>query len=448
MVRNRLHLLFNILFTICQNAMLTLPRLSALLLTFNLPFAVGANLSSIYQDALTNDSQLQVAKSGLQATLEGKAQVNAAFYPSIALNANTLKNRNLTSAESYDSTGYGISLNQGLYHRDVIVSAREIESAINQSELNYQLAQQGLILRIATAYFELLSAQDGLELAQAEKRAIQQQLKQSKQRFNVGLSAITDVHEAQAGYDMVVAQEIAAQTVLDSSREALREIVGKAVGKISRLKATLPLITPNPARIDHWVTVALEKNLTLRSQMAATRTAKHGVDKANAGHHPTVDLVGSYDYSDNLGGSGEEKRTSYIGLMLAIPLYSGGYTNSKGRESNYRYQQAQHQLEQQRRATEREARRAYLGVTAGISQVNAYRQALSSNQTAYKATQAGFDAGTRTTLDLLNAQREQFRSKRDLARARYDYLLASLKLKDVTGALTEQDLIQINNHLK
>jgi len=429
--------------------MLKFPKCIALLISFTAPVAVSADLSSIYQDALGNDSQLQGARSGLQATLEGKEWVNAAFYPTIAFNANTQRNRNQISGESYNSTGYGITLSQGLYHRDIIVRAREIESSITKGELDYQQAQQGLILRVATAYFELLSAQDGLELAQAEKRAISQQLKQTKQRFDVGLSAITDVHEAQAGHDMVVAQEIAAQTALDSSREALREIVGKSIGEVSILQNSLPLITPNPASIDHWVKLALDSNLALMSQKAATRTAKHGVDKANAGHHPTVDLVGGYDYSNSPATTnGGEKRSSYIGLRLALPLYSGGYTSSKGRESNFSYQQAQYLLEQQRRATEREARRSYLGVTAGISQVNAYRQALSSNQTAYEATQAGFDAGTRTTLDLLNAQREQFRSKRDLARARYDYLLASLKLKDVVGALTESDLNEINIYLK
>ncbi|NOR52137.1 MAG: TolC family outer membrane protein [Gammaproteobacteria bacterium] len=430
--------------------MFTLPRLATLIIAFTAPVAVGADLSSIYQDALTNDSQLQGAESGLQATLEGRAQIRSAYYPNITFSANTMKNRSQTNGgatDSYNSTGYGISLNQGLYHRDVIVGAQEVESGITQGELGFKLAQQGLIMRVASAYFELLSAQDGLELAQSEKRAISQQLNQTKQRFDVGLSAITDVHEAQAGYDMVVAQEIAAQTSLDSALEALREIVGKPVGSVSVLQADLPLVAPNPANINHWTKLALKDNLSLKTQRAATRSAQLGVDKANASHHPTVDLVGNYDYNDNSGGNGE-KKTSYIGLRLALPLYSGGHTSSKERESSFRYQQAQYQLEQQRRATEREAHSSYLGVTAGISQVKAYRQALSSNQTAYEATQAGFDAGTRTTLDLLNAQREQFRSKRDYARARYDYLLTSLKLKEVVGALTESDLKQINNYLK
>jgi len=413
--------------------------------------AVGADLKSIYQDALVHDSQLQGAKSELQATLEGREQIRSAFYPAIALNANTMNNRSKTSgdpSESYGSKGYSFTLNQGLYHRDIIVSAREIESSITQGKLGYTLTEQGLILRVANAYFELLSAQDGLELAQAEKRAISQQLKQAKQRFDVGLSAITDVHEAQAGYDMVVAQEITAQSTLDSAREALREIIGKPVGKVSKLQSKLPLVSPEPASIDHWIELALKENLTLKAQHAATETTRHGIDKANAGHHPSLDLVGSYDYSDSQAINGNEKRSSYIGLRLELPLYAGGYTSSKGRESNYRYQQAQYALEQQRRATEREARSSYLSVNSSISQVKAYRQALSSNQTAYEAIQAGFDAGTRTTLDLLNAQREQFRSKRDYARARYDYLLATLKLKAVVGALTESELNQINNFLK
>ncbi len=425
-------------------------KFAALLITLAIPLAEGADLGSIYQQALLNDSQLQSAKNELQATLEGKAQIRAAYLPTIALNANTLSNRSQTNGgatSSYGSKGFGITLKQGLYHRDIIINAREIESGITSGELSYQLAQQGLILRVADAYFELLSAQDGLELALSEKRAISQQLKQTKQRFDVGLSAITDVHEARAGYDMVVAQEIAAQTALDSAREALREIVGKPVNEISVLVDKFPMIGPKPATIDHWIKLALEQNLALKVQRSATEIAKHGVDKANAGHHPSVDLVGGYDYSDG-GENDTEKRTSYIGLRLELPLYSGGYTSSKEREANFNYQKAEFQLEQKRRATERNTRSAYLGVTAGISQVKAYRQALSSNQTAYEATQAGFDAGTRTTLDLLNAQREQFRSKRDYARARYDYLLTSLKLKEVVGALTESDLKQINNYLK
>jgi outer membrane protein len=415
------------------------------------PLAIGADLVTIYQEALRHDSQLQGAKSELQAIREGSAQINAAYYPTIALNATALSNRSQTNGgttDSYSNSGYGITLKQGLYHRDIIVSAREIEAGISQGELGYALAEQGLILRVANSYFELLAAQDGLELAQAEKRAISQQLKQAKQRFDVGLSAITDVHEAQAGYDMAVAQEISAQSTLDSSRELLREIVGQPVGALAGLQSKLSLLNPEPANITHWVTLALEENLTLKSQRLATAIARHGIDKADAGHHPSLDIVGSYDYSDNLSNSGNEKRSSYIGLRLELPLYSGGYTSSKGRESNYRYQQAQSALEQQRRNTESAARSSYLAVAAAISQVQAYRQALASNQTAYEATQAGFDAGTRTTLDLLNAQREQFRSKRDYAQARYNYLLATLRLKEVVGALTESDLQRVNGYLK
>jgi len=436
--------------------MITLSKVTALLITCNALIAIspivnGADLSSIYQDALIHDSQLQGAKSELQATLEGRAQISAAYYPTIALNANALSNRSQTNSDptiSHSSKGYGITLKQGLYHRDIIVSSREIDSGITQAQLGYALAEQELILRVANSYFDLLAAQDGLDLARAEKRAISQQLKQAKQRFDVGLSAITDVHEAQAGFDLVVAQEIAAQTSLDNTKETLREIVGKAIGEVSVLQVNLPLTAPDPADINHWIKLAYEENLSLKIQRVATEIARHGIDQANAGHHPSIDLVGSYDYSDNLGNSSDEKRSSYIGLRLDLPLYSGGYTRSKARESNFRYQQAQYALEQQRRATESAVRSSYLGVSTGISQVKAYRQALASNQTSYEATQAGFEAGTRTTLDLLNAQREQFRSRRDYAQARYNYLLATLKLKEVVGALTESDLQQINDYLK
>ncbi len=422
----------------------------ALLAALTAPAAMAADLSSIYQEALSHDSQLKAAKSGLQVMLEGEEQISAAYFPTIAINANISKNRSQTSGEapnSYDSRGYGITLTQRLYHRDVIINSREIRSAISQSQLEYRLAQQELILRVANGYFELLSALDGLELARAEKRAVSQQLKRTQQRFDVGLSAITEVHEAQAGFDMIVVDEIDAKIRLDSSREALREIIGREVGEIVTLQANLPLSPPTPANINHWIKLALKDNISLNIQRAATATARHGIDLASADRHPSIDFIGSYDYSDKAGDEDDENRSTHIGLNLEMLLYSGGYIRSKERESAHLYQQEKFLLEQQRRATEHNARSAYLGVTASISQVNAYRQALASNQIAYEATQTGYDEGTHTTLDLLNAHRDQFRSKRDYASARYGHLLALFRLKEVAGALAEADLKQVNNYL-
>lgn len=417
------------------------------------------NLLEIYRYAQESDPQLLAAEAGNQAAQEVRSQSRAALLPQVNLSANVTEHsidvtkNNTTPAatgeESYTSNGYSVSLVQSLYHHEYYVQLRQADARIAQANAEYEGAKQGLILRASEAYFNVLAAQDSLTTAEASKRAFSQQLRQTQQRFDVGLSAITDVHEAQAAYDTAVAAELAAQSQLDTSRENLREIIGRDPVALSVLEDDMPLMPPEPADINQWVETAQKQNLSLLAAEAAARAAQEELNKRQAGHYPTLDLVASHNYNDSTDYVyGSESTNNSIGVQLNVPIYSGGLTTAQTREARALYTQAQEALEQQRRATVRETRSAYLGVTTGISQVKARKQALASAQTALEATQAGFEVGTRTIVDVLNSQRERFTAQSAYLRARYDYLLATLRLKQAAGSLSIDDITKINNWLK
>jgi outer membrane protein len=409
------------------------------------------NLLDVYRMAQESDPTLRAAEAGNQAAQQGRAQSRAALLPQINASANVTQNqRDIVGGANtdYESRGYSISLVQSLYHHDYYKQLKVADAGIAQANALYEAARQGLILRVAEAYFNLLAAQDNLATAEATKRAIAQQLRQTQQRFEVGLTAITDVHEAQAGYDGAVAAEIVASNGLDIAREALREITGQEPQAPATLQEKMPLLSPDPADIGQWVEKADAQNLSLIAAEAAARGAAEELRRREAGHYPTLDLVASHGYSDTTDDpTGYEADTTSIGVQLSIPIYSGGRTTAQSSEARALYAQAQESLEAQRRATVREVRSAYLGITAGISQVLARKQALSSAQTALQATQAGFEVGTRTAVDVLNAQQVRYGAQRDYARSRYDYLLASLRLKQAAGSLSEDDLILANGWL-
>ncbi len=415
-----------------------------------LPLSVqAASLLDVYQQALESDPQLRAAEAAHRASLEIRPQSRSALLPQVNLTAtvNSIDSE-ITGmgSSSYDTNGYTLSLVQSIYHHDYYVQLRQADAGIAQADAELRSAEQGLVLRVAEAYFNLLAAEDNLAFAEAEKRAISQQLRQTKQRFEVGLSAITDVHEAQASYDLVIAQEIAAQNQLEIAREALRELTGLEPEAPAPLSEAMALVGPEPAEIEQWVETALQQNLGLLATEATVNAAREEVRRLQAGHYPSLDLVASHRYSDTSKAAvlGNENTTNSIGLQLNVPLYSGGRTSAPVREAGHRLTQAMEGLDQQRRATVRQTRSAYLGVVAGISQVKALKQSLSSTQTALEATQAGFEVGTRTVVDVLNSQRQVYLARRDYARARYDYLLATLSLKQAAGTLAVADLEQIN----
>ncbi len=428
--------------------------------------AQAENLLDVYRLALDSDPQVKAAEAAWHAMQETRQQSRALFFPQVTLSGNVMRNRQeiINSSSSSllfpsGSTFYftnktlSLNLNQPLYHHDYYVQLRQSDARVRQAEAEYHVAQQGLLLRVAELYFIVLSETDTLQFSQAEKQAIARQLEQIRQRFEVGLVAITDVHEAQARFDLASSQEIEAQTRLASSREVLREVTGMLPTKLSVLSdsavSTVTLPQPEPQDVEAWVDTTRNQNFKIIAAQATTDVAAQNVEAQRAGHYPTLDAVLNHGYGSSGGAFGDrETLDSAIGLQLSVPLYSGGAVNSRVREAQHRLVESKQVLEQQQRAAVRETRNSYMRVLASISQVYALRQATVSNQSALDATQAGAEVGTRTTVDVLNAQRDLYRAQRDLSRARYEYVLNMVRLKQAAGMLSLADLEQINGWLQ
>ena len=329
-----------------------------------------------------------------------------------------------------------------------------------QAEADYLVAQQDLIIRVANAYFDVLAAKDTLESEQAAKEAIDRQLEQAKKRFEVGLIAITDVQEAQAGFDQAVAAEIVAKRTLATRKEVLREIVGAYQTDLLAPKDEIPLVSPDPEDEEAWVETATRQNPSVLSAELGAEIAGDDRRIAKTGHYPTLEFSARYNENDtsgtqlvaptytSRGPSGNDTQGTSIGVNLQVPIFSGGNTSAKVREATYRQRAARERFEKAIRQNERETRDAYLGVVSEISRVKALRQALASANTALQATEAGFDVGTRTTVDVLDARRQVFLADVNYARSRYDYIINILRLKQAAGSLSVADLSEINGWLE
>jgi len=429
--------------------------LPALLCLMIMETVHAADLMDVYNLAERSDPQFRQAAANKRAVLESRPQAYSKLLPSINFTANSYYNTQDTVADfrggnfRYSSRGYNLNLRQPLFHWDRYLQVDQANSSIKQADAQLALAQQSLMVRVAQAYFNVLAAQDTLQFARAEKRALGRQLEQSKQRYDVGLTAITDVQEAQAGYDRAVAQEIAAENDIDNNREALREITGQYVDNLDQLAVKMPLVKPNPADIDEWTDTALRQNLNVIVAQDAVDLSRQEIKIQHAGHYPTLDLVSQYGYDDSGGRFGKTiTRSGAIGLELNVPIFGGGYVSSKTREAEDRLQQQLEVLEQARRQAHLSTRQAYLGVISGISQIKALNQAVISSETAQKATEAGFEVGTRTAVDVVASERATYQAKRDYARARYNYLIDTLRLKLAAGILSKEDMAQVNMWLK
>lgn len=414
------------------------------------------DLLTVYQAAVQNDTQFRAAQAEYKALLESKDQSIAGFLPTITANAylnqNDDKYSTKTTSDDYDTDGYSLNLTQPLYRHTNYAGLNQANAVVAQAEANFEYAKQDLILRVVKQYFAVLAASDDLEFAKAERKAIKRQLEQTQQRFNVGLIAITDVHEAKALYDQAVARAIVAENTLAISQEVLREITNKKFASLSSLSTQHPLVGPEPADINQWIEKANNLNALLVASQKSVDIALAEVSLQQGGHYPTLDLTASHSVTNYGSGTplyaNSEKTSNSISLQLNVPIYSGGLVNSKTRAANYRLEQARELLDQQRRATERQTRNSYLSVIANISQVKALKQALASSLVALEATQAGFEVGTRTTVDVLNSQQGLFRARRDYAQVRYNYILETLNLKLAAGTLSVKDLEQLNPWLK
>jgi len=419
--------------------------------------AMAGGLLDNYLLARDNDPQLKAADATRLAQGETKDQSVALLLPNIGISANTDKTSSETKSnfafnpsrdETFSSKGYSLVLTQPVYHHDYWVGLRQADATVAQAEADYGTAKQDLMIRLASGYFDLLAAQDNLDFARAEKEATARQLEQAKQRFEVGLIAITDVHEAQAQYDLTVAQEISADNLLSNAREALQEITGQYEQAPQLLQAEIPLLSPEPNDIEQWVKKATDQNLGLKSAQFARQVASEETNRQRSGHYPTLDVVASTSHSESNSAFGSERDTDQISLQLNVPLFAGGAVSSRTRQAAYRAEAAKQTLLQTRRSVVRQTRNAYLGVIAEVSRVKALKQAVVSSAKANEATQAGFEVGTRTIVDVLLSQRELFRAKRDYARSRYDYILNTLRLKQAAGSLAQPDIAAIDAWLK
>ena len=450
------------------------PLAATLTLLLSAP-SQAENLLDVYRAALQNDPTFLASEARANAAKEGIAIARSSLLPQISATASrsntdgdqsrtfigeeTLQPITQSGSSDTDVDRINLRLDQQIYHHDTWIGLSQAKKRSEQAEIGYKGELQSLVVRASEAYFNVLSAQDGVQLAQSELESIGKQLEQTKQRFNVGLIAITDVHEAQARYDQAQANMISAQNTLDNANESLRQITGSYYDKISRLKTELPLSSPEPASADDWVKVAQENNLSLMAQRIGVEVAREEVKRQRAGHYPTLDLSASYtdtseestSTQDGVPGSfpgSQDSDGTTVGITLSVPIFSGFRTSASTDQASANYVVAAQDMEKQHRQTVRDARSAYLGLQAAISSVKALTQAEISAQSALEATQAGFEVGTRTIVDVLQATSNLYQAKRNLWRARYDYALNILRLKAASGTLIEEDLVKVNSWLE
>ncbi|WP_170165021.1 TolC family outer membrane protein [Inmirania thermothiophila] len=413
--------------------------------------ARAEDLLALYRQALAGEPSLKQAEAGLGASRAAARRARGALLPGVGLAAEYARQRqdfDGTPEEEFDESSIALSFTQPLFRRDRRIGLEQAGTEVARAEAELARARQELMVRVAERYFGVLAAEDDLELAVAEKKAIARQLEQARQRFEVGLIAITDVHEAQARFDQAVAGEIVARNRLDAAREALVEVTGPYRGPLRRPAETMPLLPPDPDDPERWAETALARNRGLEALRHAVAVAEAEVRKARAARLPAVDLTASVSRLDTGGFFGRTGETGSIGIQLTMPIYQGGQIPAGIEEAAQRLAAVRQQLEAARRQVARAARDAYRGVVASVSQVKALAQAVVSSESALEATEAGFEVGTRTVVDVLNAQRELFRARRDYRRARYDYLLNRLRLALAAGTLDEEVLGGISRLLQ
>jgi outer membrane protein len=435
------------------------PKLKLAVIAITAAFAGNASAIDFlqtYRLARQNDAAFSSARAGLEAGLEKLPQGRALLLPVINGTANTNwndgENRTTGVSRQFNSNGYNITLTQPLFRWQNIVQYKQSEFQVLQSEAQFGQATQDLIVRVAQAYFDVLAAQDNIEFIVANKIAIAEQLAQAKRNFEVGTATITDTNEAQARFDLAVAQEISGQNALEVAVRALQQIIGQLPDKLTPLKA-VAMTVPVPNVMDEWANAARGNNFVVRGNEAVFEIATREIERQRAGHYPTLDVVASTQDNTNenlaaaaalAGGSRASIQQNIVGLQLALPIFAGGSVLSRTREAVALREKARQDLEASRRTAEFNARQSYLNVTNGLAQVKALEQALVSSETALQSNRVGYEVGVRINIDVLNAQQQVFQTKRDLARARYDTILNGLRLKSAAGSLTENDVELVN----
>ena len=414
--------------------------------------AQAQDLGSIYQDALANDAQYRAAKAQYASIEERVPQSRAALRPVISLSAGGNRNdANGTglSAQQYTSKSYSVSLTQPLFRRQSVIGLDQSNLLLEQARAQLEQARQELLIRTAQAYFDVLLARDSLNTIKTQRAANLELSAQAKRSFEIGTVSITDVRDAKARYDIVTAQEISASNDLSSKILTLRQIINKDPGTLAPLRAGLTLQNPVPNDMQAWVDKALTSNAGVLAASAAAEVARLETKKARAAHLPTLDLTASkgFERSGSVTTIDNNVYSKAIGVQLTVPIYSGGGTVAHEREMLALLEKSEAELEGARRIGTLTAQQAYLGVTAGLAQVQALEESVSSGRTALDANKRGLEVGTRINIDVLNAQQQLAVTERDLAKARYDTLMSQLKLKAAAGSVGESDVMELGQLL-
>ena len=423
-------------------------------LSFN---AHAIDLLQVYKEALANDAVFASARATLAAGSERSTQGRAGLLPTIGVGGSYTRTDSDTVIGGVEvsrdgrTNGYTISLSQPLFRWANWQQYQQGKLSVAASEAQFAQAQQDLIVRVSQAYFDVLAAQDTLASVQAQKAAITEQLASAKRNFEVGTATITDTHEAQARFDLAIAQEFAAESDLQIKRTALEQIVGKPVGELATLRPGLKLTGPQPAQIQQWVESAERQNYGVIGLELAREIAQREISKTRAGHMPTVDLVASRSHQRGAtlsAPTGSVTDSNAIGVQWNIPLFAGFAVTSRVRETIALEEKARADLENARRTAIQGARQSYLGVNSGLAQVRALEAAEVSSQSALESNRLGYQVGVRINIDVLNAQQQLFVTRRDLAKARYDTLVNGLRLQAAAGVLKEDDLVELNGMLQ
>ena len=431
------------------------------------PAAMAVDLVGVHDLALKSDPRLQAAEYRRQATAENKTQAWANLLPQLGANGSWTKGNSQVSlggTELTDNTSetqsYGLTLRQSLYRQENYEQLDVARGQITQADAIYQVAFHDFLLRVSDSYFLVLTLIDGVTFAEAEELALKRQYEQAEQRFEVGLTAVTDVHEAKASYDNARARAIVAWNNLADAKEELKVLTSVYFEEFDVLREVLPLVDPDPFDADRWVEMALANNPSVLSSRAALDIAGSNMRLARTGHFPTLELVANSNYFEDkkriirddffqkVATTSLEFDDMSVQLILNIPIYSGGAVSSRTRQARFLMDATGQDLDDVQRATVRATQNAFRAILAGIQEVQAFEQARISAESALEATQAGFEVGTRTIVDVLIAQQRKFQAQRDNSVARHAYILRHLRLKSIAGRLTSEDLRVVNQLLE
>lgn len=437
-------------------------------LFFSAP-AAAVDLVGVHDLALKNDPRLRAAEFRREATGENKAIARANLLPQIGAGGTWTYGTSKTNVPGVDipsqdvnTSNYNATLRQSLYRQANYESLDIARGQISQADANYEIAYQDFLLRVSESYFLVLTNMDALTFREAEEKAFKRQYEQAQQRFEVGLTAVTDVHEARASYDSARARAIVARNDLADAEEALHELTGQYFEEYDALQEVLPLVEPEPNNGQSWVDMALQSNPLVLSSRAAVEVADANMRLARSGHLPTLDLVASYnqfkdneyvyrqfDQQGNLQefNSSLKNKDTQAQLVLDVPIFQGGRVSAQTRQARYLLDATGQDLDDVQRGVVRQARNTYRAVLAGIQEVEAFEQARISAESALEATQAGFEVGTRTIVDVLIAEQRKFQAQRDNSIARHAYIINHLRLKRVAGLLDAEDLAVVNQLL-